>query len=215
MAEPAARIATVPAGARAAGLGAALLAGALLALTPAAAENASPADAASMAAKIARIEATGAQARPPHAPPVTTAFTDREINAYLTLEGPKFLPPGIAGPRVTIGDGGRVTARAIVDLDAVRLAGSRGLFDPLTLLRGRLEVIASGFVEASNGRGLGRLESVTVAGVPVPKRVADELLRYYTRTPERPEGFGLDTPFDLPARIRGVSIAAGRCTVTQ
>jgi hypothetical protein len=192
-----------------------LILASILALTAAGAEDVERTEAASMAAKIARIQEIGAHPRPADARPVTTAFTDREVNAYLTLEGPKFLPPGIAGPRVTMGDGGRVTARAIVDLDAVRLAGSRGLFDPLTLLRGRLEVIASGFVEAGNGRGLGRLESVTVAGVPVPKRVADELLRYYTRTPERPEGFGLDTPFDLPARIRGVSIAAGRCTVSQ
>ena len=50
---------------------------------------------------------------------------------------------------------------------------------------------------------------------PVPKRVVQELLRYYTRTPDRPEGYGLDTPFELPAEIRSVTVGAERVTVTQ
>jgi hypothetical protein len=187
----------------------------VLGLTPAAAQDGARAAAANMGAKIAQIEQTGAHPRPPQARPVTTAFTDEEMNAYLTLDGPTFLPPGIASPHVATGDGGKVTARAIVDLDAVRLSRQRGLLDPLALLRGRLEVVATGFVAGSDGRGTGRLESATVAGVPVPRRVVQELLRYYTRTPDRPEGYGLDTPFELPAGIRSVTVGAGRVTVTQ
>ena len=49
----------------------------------------------------------------------------------------------------------------------------------------------------------------------MPKRVAEELLRFYTRTAERPQGFSLDDTFDLPARIRSVNVGAGRVTVTQ
>lgn len=196
-------------------LGGAAVVAIVLALTAAGADDGTRADASSMAAKIARIEEAGAHVRPPNAPSVTTAFTDQEMNAYLALDGPTFLPPGIASPRVATGDGGRVTARAIVDLDAVRLSRQRGLLDPLALLRGRLEVVATGFIAAHDGRGTGRLESATVAGVPIPQRVVQELLRYYTRTPDRPEGYGLDTPFDLPAGIRSVAVAAGRVTVIQ
>jgi hypothetical protein len=188
---------------------------AAVALLPAGAQETAHADADSMAVKIARIQETGARPRPQDAAPIRTTFTDREVNAYLELDGPMFLPPGIASPRVSLGDGGRVTARAIVDLDAVRLARPRGLLDPLAFVRGSLEVVATGSIRANDGTGIGHFESATVAGVPVPQRVAQELLRFYTRTPERPEGFGLDTPFELPAGIRSVTVEAGRATVVQ
>ncbi len=168
-----------------------------------------------MAAKIARIQETAARPRPRDARPIETTFTDREANAYLTIEGPMFLPPGIANPRITAGAGGKVTARAVVDLDAVRLARPRSLLDPLAFVRGSLEVVASGAVMAEDGTGVAHLESATVGGVPVPQRVVQELLRFYTRTPDRPEGFGLDTPFELPAGIRGLTVEAGRATVVQ
>jgi hypothetical protein len=188
---------------------------AVVALTNAGAQDASRADSARMAAKIARLQEIAARPRPPDAPPLGTSFTGREINAYLEIEGPMFLPPGIANPSVSIGDGGRVTARAIVDLDAVRLARKRGLLDPLAFVTGSLEVVTTGRVMGSDGTGIGHLESATVAGVPVPKSVAQELLRFYTRTPERPQGFALDTPFELPAGIRSVSVDAARVTVVQ
>ena len=60
-----------------------------------------------------------------------------------------------------------------------------------------------------------RYESATVGGVAVPKTVAQELLRFYTRTPERPDGFAFDEPFDLPAGLRAVSVERGSVTVTQ
>jgi len=72
-----------------------------------------------------------------------------------------------------------------------------------------LEVVASGVVIAANGAGVGRLESATVGGIPVPKRVVDELLRLDTRTQDRPQGFRIDSQFELPARIRSVTIDAG------
>ena len=192
-----------------------LIAIAALALAPAHAQDASRADSAAMASKIARIQETAAHPRPPKAEPVRTAFTDREMNAYLQVEGPSFFPQGIAGPHISTGEGGRVTARAMIDLDAVRLSQQRGLLDPLAFVRGSVEVIATGFIVASNGSGTASFESATVAGIPVPKRVAEELLRFYTRTPQRPQGFSLDDMFDLPAQIRSVNVTAGRVTITQ
>jgi hypothetical protein len=49
----------------------------------------------------------------------------------------------------------------------------------------------------------------------VPKTVAQELLRFYTRTPERPRGFAFDEPFALPAGLRSVTVEGGTATVTQ
>lgn len=168
-----------------------------------------------MAAKIERMQKAGEHPRPATAPPVSTTFTDREVNAYLEVEGPTFLPAGIARPHVSIEAGGKVTGRAIVDLDKLSLSQPRGLFDPLSFVRGSVEVVATGSVAASNGRGVARFDSATIAGIPVPKAVAQEVLRFSTRTEQRPEGFAFDTPFELPANIRGVIVDAGRATVTQ
>jgi hypothetical protein len=168
-----------------------------------------------MAAKLARVAAAADEARPADAPPLRTAFTEREINAYLALEGPAFLPPGIAMPRIELGEDDRVQARAVVDLDAVRRSRERSLFDPLAYLTGAVEVVAVGRVEGSGGEGLIRYESATVAGVGVPETVAQELLRFYTRTEVRPRGFAFDEPFALPAGLRAVGVERGAVTVTQ
>jgi hypothetical protein len=168
-----------------------------------------------MQTKLARVEAAAQTPRPANAPPLPTTFIEREINAYLALDGPDFLPPGIAMPRVQLGDDDRVRARAIVDLDGVRRARERSMFDPLAYLTGSVEVVATGSIAASGGEGVIRYESATVGGVAVPATVAQELLRFYTRTPERPRGFAFDEPFLLPAGLRAVSTERGAVTVTQ
>jgi hypothetical protein len=182
---------------------------------PARAQEPTRADADSMQTKLDKVAAAAESSRPANAPPLNTTFTEREINAYLALEGPEFLPPGIAMPNGRLGDGSRVQARAIVDLDAVRRSRERSAFDPLNYLTGSVEVVATGRIEASGGEGVIRYESATVGGVSVPKTVAQELLRFYTRTPGRPAGFAFDEPFDLPAGLRGVSVESGSVTVTQ
>ena len=173
------------------------------------------AEADAMQTKLERVEAAAETPRPANAPPLHTTFAEREINAYLALEGPTFLPDGIARPRVQLGDNSRVQARAIVDLDAVRRSQERTVFDPLAYLSGAVEVVATGRVEGSGGEGLIRYEAATVGGVAVPKTVAQELLRFYTSTPERPGGFAFDEPFVLPAELRAVSVERGAVTVTQ
>ena len=174
------------------------------------------AEADAMQKKIDRVAATvDAPPRPAGAAPLKTTFTEREINSYLALDGPDFLPAGIAMPRVRLGDDNRVQARAIVDLDNVRRSRERSLFDPLAYITGSVEVVAVGTVEGRGGEGLIRYESATVGGVAVPKTVAQELLRFYTTTPERPRGFAFDEPFALPAGFRAVSVERGAATVTQ
>ena len=97
-----------------------------------------------MRTKLERVAGAAETPRPADARPLRTTFTEREINAYLALDGPEFLPPGIAMPRVRLGDDGRVAARAIVDLDAVRRSRERSLLDPLAYLTGAVEVVAEG-----------------------------------------------------------------------
>jgi hypothetical protein len=196
-------------------IAAALLAVATLGAGGAHTQEPTRAEADAMQTKIERVAAAAEMPRAPDAPPVRTTFTEREMNAYLALDGPAFLPPGIAMPRVQLGDDGRVRARAIVDLDAVRRSRERSAFDPLAYVTGAVEVVATARIEAAEGEGVIRYEAATVGGVTVPKTVAQELLRFYTSTPDRPRGFAFDEPFALPANVRAASVQRGSVTLTQ
>jgi len=149
------------------------------------------------------------------AKPLRTVFTESEINAFMVISKDVELPVGVRDPRLTI-DGNRLSGRAVVDLDKVRLSEKRGVFDPMNLLlRGTVEVKAQGLVQAANGSGTFQLESATLGGVPIPKSVLQELVYYYTKTPDHPNGFSLDKPFELGWNIRAVEFARGSATIIQ
>jgi hypothetical protein len=169
----------------------------------------------SMGKKLTAILDRGARPPAKNSKPLRTSFSEREANAYFKYYGPEFMPVGVVNPRVVIDQGGRVKANAVVDLDAVRKSQARSMFDPMNLLFGSVEVAASGTLQASGGRGTFQLESATLGSVPIPKSLLQELVTYYTRSPEMPQGFNLDKPFDLPANIRQVDIHRGAATVVQ
>jgi hypothetical protein len=168
-----------------------------------------------LAHKLVAILETGEQPRPAAARPVETTISEREANAYFHHYGPLFMPAGVEQTRVSIGDRGRLTARAVVNLDAVRKARERGWLDPLAYATGSLEVTAAGTVLGSNGTGVFQFESATVAGVSVSKALLQELVRFYTTSPELPNGFDLDKPFTLPSGIRSVRSTAGTAVIVQ
>jgi hypothetical protein len=188
---------------------------ALFAFSAAAQESSRAALAARACDKIDAIAAHDETSRRRRARPVLTSLSEAEINAYLDVYGPAFLPRGITDPEIRLGDNGRVRARATVDLNDVRRSRPRSWRDPLSYLTGSVEVVATGTVAADEGFGRAQLESATVAGVSIPRSVIDELLQFYTKTPERPDGFDLDTPFELPANIRGALVERETVTITQ
>src|SRR5207253_6867102 len=49
-----------------------------------------------------------------------TTVTETELNAYLALDAGSDLPAGVVDPSIAILGPGRVSGRAVVDLDAVR-----------------------------------------------------------------------------------------------
>jgi hypothetical protein len=174
-------------------------------------------DADAMAAKVQTIYVRGTLPPLPDqpAPAIRTAFTQQEANAYFQHYGPEFLPQGLVDPRVTIGDGNRVAARAIVDLGRVRTAEARGWLDPLAYITGSLEVTLAGKLYAANKVGVIQFESATIGGVSVSEAVLQELITYYTVTPESPRGFSLGEPFELPSNITAVELKSGAATVVQ
>lgn len=150
------------------------------------------------------------------APPARSIeVSDSEVNSYLRYHAQGDIPAGIVEPVLTALGNGRVGGRAIVDLDAVRRQKRRGWLDPLGYLTGRLPVTATGTLSTKNGVGRFQLESAELSGVTIPKAVLQELVSYYSQTPDKPSGINMDDPFELPARIREIKVGSGRSTVVQ
>ena len=198
---------------------AALLLGAVLVgLVPLAAQGRlSKEDAARFQSKLIKIVEFGnapARAANP-AQPRTTPVSDAELNSYLRYLAADQIPVGIVEPVLNAVGEGRVTGRAIVDLDAVRKQKQRGWLDPVGYLSGRMPVNAAGRLITKDGKGQFQLESADISGVAVPKAVLQELVSYYSRTPENPAGINMDAPFELPARIREIRVGTGASTIVQ
>jgi hypothetical protein len=176
------------------------------------ADQSPQADAAAMRQKLTGIVERGEQPARAKRTPLRTPLVEREINAFFKVDGPGFLPAGVVDPQLSIGQGGRVSARAIVDLDK---ALTPSLLNPLSWFGGKTEVTAAGVVQAENGKGSIELQSATLAGISIPKTVLQQVVSYYTRTPESPQGFNLDEPFELPSKIQRVETSPGLAVIVQ
>ena len=135
--------------------------------------------------KLTRIVAFGNEKRA-RAGSLSTPISEAEINAYFEYAAKGQVPPGIVEPRLNALGEGRVGGQAVVDLDAVRKQKQRGWLDPMAYLTGSLPLTASGLLITKDGVGRFQLESAQISGVSVPKSLLQELLAYYSRTPENP-----------------------------
>jgi hypothetical protein len=145
-----------------------------------------------------------------------TAIAEKELNAYFRYDMRDSFPAGVTEPTVTMLGDGRVTATAVVDLDAVRDAQqSSGWLNPMRLLSGRLPVTASGVLESQHGTVRFLLDAADVSGVPIPKAMLQQVVSYYSRTSERPEGVNLDDAMDLPAGIKEIRVQPGQAIIVQ
>ena len=165
--------------------------------------------------KLQRIVALGNTVRAKSAPVQNTEVTDAEVNAYLKFHAQDQIPVGVVDPMLFANGNGIVSGSAIVDLDAVRSQKQRGWLDPMSYLTGRLPLTARGRLTATGGVGRFQLESAELSGVTIPKALLQELLTYYSTTPENPTGINMDDPFELPAQIREIRVAAGTATIVQ
>ena len=156
------------------------------------------------------------QAELKSAKPRSTPFTQAETNSYLKYKAGDLLPTGLMEPELTMVGEGRVTGRAVVDLDVVRKKqSSGGWLDPTSYLTGKLPVTASGRIVTWDGKGKFELESAEVSGLPIPKSFLAQMVNYFTRTADNPQGSSIDDTFELPAEIRRIDVAASRWTVHQ
>ena len=165
--------------------------------------------------KLTRIVAAGNTKSLKGAPAQTTQISDSELNSYFKYNAQGQIPVGIVDPTINALGDGRVGGRAVVDLDAVRKQKQRGWIDPMGYLTGRLPITATGRLTTKEGVGQFTLESAEVSGVTIPKTVLQELLSYYSRTKENPDGINMDDPFELPARIREIRVGKATSAIVQ
>lgn len=170
-------------------------------------------DAESMRQKVEAIRSRGEL---PARQRAQTTVSEKELNAYLTFELGSTLPDGVVEPTVSLLGDNRVAGRAVVDLDRVgQSRRSTSLFDPLSFVSGRMPVELTGRVTSAAGTGTFAFESASLGGAPVPKLVLQQLLSYYSRSPERPSGISLDDAFMLPASIQEIRLERGQAIVVQ
>jgi hypothetical protein len=178
----------------------------------AAAANVTREQAAAFQKKLDQILLNGEQKAPQAR---ETTLTEGEVNSWLHFSAGEHIPTGVTEPVITIRGQGRLHGRAIVDLDVVRRQRSGGWFDPRSYLTGRLPVTATGLLETNQGRGKFTLETATISGLPIPKSLLQELLSYYSRNDDFPNGINMDDPFALPAEIERIHVEQGRAIIVQ
>jgi hypothetical protein len=201
-------------GARTAGFGVMAVLG--VAMVGLQAAGQSPQQAESLARKVALIQAQADVGPRPSRTPISTTLSEGEVNAWFAYHAPPLLPEGLTRPRVTIVGDRKVIGTAIVDLDAIARSRASGrTFDLWNLIGGRVPVTVAGLLHADNGWARLEVQEADISGVAVPLRVLEELVQYYSRTPESPAGIRLTDSFELPAGIRQVRLQRGAAVVVQ
>ena len=175
--------------------------------------RASQRDAELLRQKVATITAEGER---PSTQGRRTTVTEAEVNAYLAYDAHEQLPTGVIEPSVSILGAGRLSGRALVDLDEVRRQHNpTSILDPMNYLRGRLPIAATGVLITNAGVGQFHLESARISSVRIPKILLQEIVSYYSKTPENPAGISLEDPFALPVRIREIHVERGQAIIVQ
>lgn len=157
-----------------------------------------------------------AEITPPPAKGQRTSITQDELNSWFTFRSQRYLPAGVAPPKMNIVGNGKISGDVVLDLDAfAQKRRSGNVLDPWNLIGGKLPVTVVGVLHTKDGMGRFELESANLQGLPLPKSILQELVTYYSRTPDKPQGIRLDDPFELPASIRHIEVGAGQAVVVQ
>jgi hypothetical protein len=148
--------------------------------------------------------------------PRRTPLTEGELNSWFAYHAQPLIPQGVADPKISIIGNGKLGAEAVVDLDAVaKQKATGGVLDPWGYIGGRVPVSVTGILHTKDGVGRFQLESAEVSGVPVPKTLLQELVAYYSRTENHPNGINMEAPFELPAGISRIEVVQGQAVVVQ
>lgn len=145
-----------------------------------------------------------------------TAVTESEVNSWFEFRAQPLLPAGVQNPKVTAVGNGKLMATAIVDLEAVgKKRGSGGALDIWRYIGGKLPLSVTGILHTKDGKGRFELQSAEISGLPLSPSLLQELVSYYSRTPEKPQGVKLADPFELPAKIKQIEVGQAQAVIVQ
>ena len=148
--------------------------------------------------------------------PLSTIFTQAETNSYLKYNATDLLPTGMTQPEITLIGQGRLSGKAIIDLDVVRQKNSSGgWFDPTSYLTGKLPVTASGRIITGDGKARFEVDRAEVSGFQIPRSFLAQMVNFFTRTADNPKGSSIDDTFEMPAKIRSITVESARFIVHQ
>lgn len=161
----------------------------------------------SMQTKLDRISRNAEQTPPDQTP---TVMTEEEVNDYFA-SGRVKLPLGVK--KVTLqGKSGVVDAFVNVDFDEIR-AGQRSSNPLLAIFSGQHDVQLQADAAGSGGQGKVHVRNVRIDGVDVPRMALEFFAQKYI-TPKYPN-VGLDSQFQMPAKIDLATVGYHKLTVTQ
>lgn len=150
-------------------------------------------------------------------PEVLTSFqpiviTEGEANAYLKYYAQELLPPGVRDPAIRI-TRERVSGAADVDFaELSRTSSKPDEWGPKVLaamFKGKQRVMAVGKLDTYNGRGVVKIEKVSVGATAMPDWLVDFVLENYLQPRYK---FDLSKPFVLPDHITRIELGSGQAT---
>lgn len=145
-----------------------------------------------------------------------TPVTEGEVNSWFEFRSKPLLPVGVTNPQLTAVGNGKLLGSAVVDLEAIgKKRSTGGTFDLWSLVGGKVPVSVTGILHAKDGKGRFELQAAEISGLPLPRVFLQELVSYYTRTAEHPQGTKLDDPFELPAKIKQIEVGQAQAVVVQ
>jgi hypothetical protein len=163
-----------------------------------------------------KIDAINENAAAKLATPKRTPVNEPEVNSYLAFNIKEKIPRGLTQPQIRMVGDGQLAGRVFVDMDDFKRGrSSGGMMDPLNYISGQVPLTARGVLTTRDGKGRFQLTGAEMNGVPVPKAVVQELVSFFSRTANNPNGFNLDEPFNLPAKIREITVNPGASVVVQ
>ena len=159
----------------------------------------------SMQRKLERIEAN---ARSAHPQPLTTTFTEQEVNAYVA-SGRVKLPRGVQSARFS-GMPGVITSTARVDFDQLGESSSNPM---LQIFSGVHNVDVTAHASGRGGVGTVHIDTVALDGVEIPDFVLELFVKHYIE-PKYPN-LGIDNRFQMPDRIDSAVVGNHELRVVQ
>jgi hypothetical protein len=163
-----------------------------------------------------KIDAINENANAKLATPKRTRITELEVNSYLAFNIKEKIPRGLTQPQIRMVGNGQLAGRVLVDMDDFRRGrSSGGIMDPMNYISGQVPVTARGVFSTQDGKGQFQLIAAEMNGYPLPKPLVQELVRYFSRTANNPTGFNIDEPFNLPAKIREITVNPAESIVVQ